>query len=135
MSNWMFQKTGLLERGLNATWKRNEVISNNIANIDTPGYKASGVEFESLLAEAMDGTGIQGKKTRDKHMETGIGSLETIQPTIIQNTNTTMRVDGNNVDVDKEMVELARNSIQYNALVQKISKELGRIRMAVKEGR
>jgi flagellar basal-body rod protein FlgB len=134
MSGWMFQRLSLLEHGLNAAWKRNQVIADNLANADTPGFKASHVEFESLLADAVNETGVQGKKTREKHMQLGAGAVETIRPVIRQSTDTTMRMDGNNVNVDKEMASLAMNSIQYNALVQKISKELGRIRMAVREG-
>jgi len=131
----MFSQIALLERGLDALWKRNEVISNNIANIDTPGYKANKVEFESLLAEALAKGTIQGKTTRNKHIQIGAGSLDDVRPVVKRSNNTTMRMDGNNVDIDQEMVDLARNSIQYQALIQKVSKELGRIRMAVQEGR
>lgn len=135
MSDWMFQRVSLLEQGLNAAWKRNEVIADNLANADTPGFKASHVEFESLLADAIKQDSIRGRKTREKHMQLDNRTMESVGPVIRQNKDTTMRMDGNNVDVDKEMASLAMNSIQYNALVQKISKELGRIRMAVREGR
>ncbi len=52
MWNDLFSSVNLLEKGLGATWLRNEVISNNIANVDTPGFKASEVEFETLMADA-----------------------------------------------------------------------------------
>jgi len=131
----MFQGINLLEQGLNAAWLRNEVISNNLANVDTPGYKSSSVEFESMLADALGNTGITGRQTREKHLPIGSAIPEGIEPVVRQNSDTTMRMDGNNVDIDKEMSELAMNSIYYNALIQKISGELSRIRMAVQEGR
>lgn len=133
--NWIFARTSLLEQGLNASWKRNKIIAENIANIDTPGFKASRVEFESILADALEGMVIQGKKTRKGHMDIGPGSISSIQPVVRQDTKTTMRMDGNNVDIDREMVELAENIIRFNAQAQLISKELGRIRTAVQEGR
>lgn len=110
------------QRALQAANMRQEVISNNIANVNTPNFKRSDVVFETLLAKEL-GLEDKGKKlemvrTRDKHLpkaETGKAHA------VIQLDNTTtMRVDGNNVDIDAEMASLAKNQIYYNALTTKV---------------
>ncbi|MGI6707447.1 MAG: flagellar basal body rod protein FlgB [Clostridia bacterium] len=126
MFGWFVKNTGILEKSLDAVWLRNQVISNNIANVDTPGFKSSKVEFENILRSAME----NGELSSD-----GTAGMDGLEPVVVENRWTTMRMDGNNVDIDSEMVDLARNSIRYDALVQKISKEFGRIRMAIREGK
>lgn len=134
MSNWLFSNIRLLEKGLNATWLRNTVIANNIANVDTPGYKSSRVEFESILESKLQEGALNGKTTNPKHISINT-SIEDANPIVEKNKNTTMRMDGNNVDIDVEMAELARNSIKYNALIEKTRRDLARIKTAIKEVR
>ncbi len=134
MSFDLFEQTRYLEQGLSAAWLRNQVIANNIANESTPNFKASSVEFESLLKDAIqsqDG-GFTAKVTNDKHIS--FTSSAEVSPVVVQNMNTTMRQDGNNVDIDYESAELAKNAIWYQTLVEKISSEFNMIEMAIKEG-
>lgn len=130
----LFSKTQVLEKALDAAWLRNEVISHNIANADTPGYKKYQVVFEDELKAAMSNN-IKGKKTRSKHLDIGASSIDNVTPRIVPTGNTKMRVDENNVDMDTEMANLAKNTIMYNALIQKISGDLRRIKNAINEGR
>lgn len=110
------------QRGLQAANMRQEVISNNIANVNTPDFKRSDVIFESMLAKEMglgeDKHKLKMVRTRDRHLpqaENGRAAA------FIQLDNTTtMRVDGNNVDIDAEMASLAKNQIYYNALAKKV---------------
>lgn len=135
MIDRIFSETKPLERGLTAVSKRGEVIANNIANVDTPGFKASKVEFESFLQaelKAADGEGFVNRKTREKHIDFGEKKGEWLQ--VAEQENTTMRMDGNNVDIDAEMAAQADNTIEYYTLVRKISEQLGRLSIAV-EGR
>lgn len=134
MINRIFNSVNYLERGLDAAWTRNQVITNNIANEDTPGFKASSVEFESLFREAIDEGSFVMKKTNARHLSStnDIGSIE---PIIMENENGEMRMDGNNVDIDHEMNELSKNTIYYNTLTQKYSKQMGRLKLAITEGR
>ena len=134
--NDLFESVDLLQKGLQASWVRNSVIRNNIANVETPGFKSSEVVFESLVAQALGGTGFEGRKTRDRHMDIGsAGGLGSISPQIMQVRDTSMRMDENNVDIEAENANLAQNSIQYNTLMLKLNSELNRIRLAVTEGR
>lgn len=127
-------KTAVLEKALDAAWLRNETITNNIANVNTPGYKKSDVSFEEQLASAAQfqiGSTIKSPK----FLPIGNDTQSIPAPQIIQQSNTSVRKDGNNVDVDVEMAELAKNTIKYNALITQISKQFGNIKMVLNEGR
>jgi flagellar basal-body rod protein FlgB len=131
----LFSHIGVLEKALDAAWLRNEVIAHNIANADTPVYKKYQVKFEDELKAAIETSAVKGKKTREKHIDIGARSIDEVSPQIIPTRDTKMRVDENNVDMDEEMTNLAKNTIMYNALVQKISSEFQRIKNAINEGR
>lgn len=133
MINNMFSNTQWLERGLDASWMRSQVISNNIANVDTAGYKSSRVDFESAFESALNNKDFSLKKTRAKHIDFSEASNVNIK--VVKNKNTSMRMDGNNVDIDYENAELAKNTIYYNTLVQQISSEFRRLKMAINEGK
>lgn len=136
MINRIFSGTKILEKALDATWKRNEIISHNIANVDTPGYKKKKVSFEEELANAFSGYGFYGKRTRDKHIQIGnVSTVDDIHPRIDEVGSTKRRVDENNVDIDAEMTALATNTIRHHALVQKLNGELQRLKSVINEGR
>jgi flagellar basal-body rod protein FlgB len=134
MFDKIFSSTEYLEKGLDASWTRNEVITNNIANVDTVGFKRSEVEFESVFQAALEGSSFSAKRTREGHLYTGSSDLDSVSATIIEDNSTSMRLDGNNVDIDYESAELAKNNIYYNTLIQKLTSEFTRLRMAIKEG-
>jgi flagellar basal-body rod protein FlgB len=123
--------TSILEKALDAAWMRNETISNNIANVNTPGYKKSYVKFEELMSDAVDKFQISGIKKDEKFLPIGKDTKETVSPEIVQEDFTSMRRDGNNVNIDVEMAELAKNSIKYNALIAQLSKEFSKIKMVI----
>ncbi len=129
----VFNTAGVMRKGLDAAVLRNEVINNNIANAETPGFKSSAVEFETLFRNALQNGGFDVKKTREKHREFE-DSFDDVNAVIFQNNTTTMRMDGNNVDIDFQNAELAKNQLYYNALVEKLNSEYRRLRMAIREG-
>ena len=143
----LFRPVDLLQNGLEASWRRNTVIRNNIANVETPGFKASDVEFESLLVKALEeeqsGSGFVGAKTHEGHRDIGSGvrkeksaeDIMSVGPQTVKRGDTSMRMDGNNVDIESENVKLAQNSLYYNTLVEKMNSEIRRLRMAITEGR
>lgn len=123
----------LLERGLSGASLRQKVISNNIANVDTPGFKRSDVSFERQLQQAMGQTNILPlMRTNDSHLS---NIEDSDQPLVTVERNTSMRLDGNNVDVDKEMAALAKNTIYYNAVATQLSKTYSMLVSAIKEGK
>src|SRR4051812_37766610 len=111
----------VLERSLDASSLRNKVISNNISNIDTPGFKRTEVSFEQTLQEALAGDTLTGRRTNERHIPIGTDNLSDVRPSLFTDKSTSMRLDGNNVDIDAEMTGLATNQIQYNALTQQIN--------------
>lgn len=134
--NNLFTHVNLLERSLDASWLKQQVIAHNIANVDTPNYKSERVEFKDAFRSAIyDQHSFQNFQTREKHIDfTGPDPSE-VNPIVFKNSHYTMRMDGNNVDIDQEMVEMAKNTIEYNTLVSKLMKEFGRLRVAIAEGR
>lgn len=134
MFNMNFGEIGLLGKALDASSLRNEVISNNIANVDTVGFKRSDVNFESLLNDLVNSNKINGYITDPHHIPIGSGSIENVEPEVVKDNSTSMRLDGNNVDIDVEMANLAKNQLYYNALVQRATGELNSIMTAVKDG-
>lgn len=125
-----FNKINLFNKALNASWMKNQAISNNIANVNTPNYKRETVEFEDLLQSAMGNSLMPMARTNEKHMPTAV----TVEPKIIKEKNTSFRKDGNNVNIDTEMGELAENQIRYEALTNQLNSSLQRLRIAIKDG-
>jgi flagellar basal-body rod protein FlgB len=139
VSMMLFSKIGdhtkLLEKALDAAWLKNEAISNNIANVNTPGYKKSDVRFGDQLASAASEFQIGSLEKEKDFLPIGNDVRDIPAPEVIQDNFTSARQDGNNVDIDVEMAELAKNTIKYNALVTQLSKQFGLIKMAINEGR
>ena len=116
----------VLQQAADASWLRNTIISNNIANVDTPNYKRSDVQFETYLIEQM-----AGGDTMDHYVD-GM-DMSTIEATIYtDNSNLSYRMDGNNVDIDTENAELAKNQIKYSVMTDAISQEFARIKSVLK---
>lgn len=130
-----FVSIKILEKSLNTSWLRNETISNNISNVNTPGYKRERVEFESILKDYMLNIGIEGKVTHEKHMPIGNVSIDNIEPSISKDMQSKYRRDGNNVNIDVEMANLAKNTIQYNMLAQRVSGKFSKLKSVIKDGR
>ena len=131
----LFKPMDTLQRGLSAGWMRNAVIRNNLANVETPNFKASEVEFESLMKKAAEEGGFVGYRTHEKHIPIGSGDLDSVVPLVYQQRGLSMRMDGNNVDIESENVRLVQNQILYNTIMEKLNGEIRRMRMAITEGR
>lgn len=125
----------LLERSLDASSLRQKVLSNNIANIDTPNFKRSDVSFQQALQDALSGDTLVGRTTDPRHMQIGTSNLDDVHPTVFQEDKTSLRIDGNNVDIDAEMTNLAENQILYNAMTQELNSKFGLLKYAINEGK
>ena len=123
-----------LPRAMTAANIRQEVIANNIANVNTPNYRKSVVNFEDLLAREIYGEEPDGKlkmvRTHDRHLPHKPLTFHA-EPTIIEDNTTIMRTDDNNVDIDIEMAELSKNQLYYNALVTELSGHVARLKNAI----
>lgn len=124
----VYNYINVLDKAADAAWMRNEVISNNIANVGTPNYKRQDVAFEGELSRALS-------KMKYKSMDEKVDNLVTSSLTPTTYTDHggySYRIDGNNVDIDTENVELARNQIKYNALVESFNQEFANLKMVMK---
>ena len=124
-----------MERGLSAANLRQEVIADNIANVNTPGFKKSEVVFEKLLSRELFGVS-EGKlplvRTHDRHLP--VAHIGRAEAHVSRDDTTSMRVDSNNVDVDIEMASMAKNQIYYNALATQIGTYFSRMRGVITAG-
>lgn len=104
----------LLGKGLEVSSKRHKVISNNIANVNTPLFKRQIVTFEDQMAKVFDGkVDIVGRREDDRHIPIGTINFMDVDPVTIKDRIHVMRNDKNNVDIDVEMSDLAKNTMAY----------------------
>lgn len=114
---------------------RQEVHASNIANAETPGYKAKKLDFEEALARALDTDGQMNLNTADaKHFNVGSGGFNNLEPEVYEDPNGVVNPNGNTVDRDKEMADMAENKIMYDATVQLINKKMGLLKYAIGQG-
>ncbi|WP_244440889.1 flagellar basal body rod protein FlgB [Neobacillus jeddahensis] len=123
---------GLLQSALDASSLRQQAISNNIANSETPGYKGKQVVFEDILKQQLaNQSKFVGNRTDNRHVVIGqAGSLPVART--VEDTNTVMQNNGNNVDVDAEMTNMGKNSLWYYTLTQQINSEFENLSIAIK---
>jgi flagellar basal-body rod protein FlgB len=121
--------TSIMQRALTGAWLRHEVMANNIANSDTPGYKAARVNFEDYLYDALRPR-IQLTVTNPMHVRGRHG--DTIAVTL---DTTSVTPDGNSVDIDKEMAEISANAYYYTGVSRQLTAEFSLLRRAITEGR
>lgn len=125
-----FGYVNVLKSAADASWTREEVLTNNIANVDTPGYKRQDVEFKTYLRSALEQAGKPRATLTQKVNQADLSSVTT--RTYTENTTLSYRLDGNNVDLSTENVELAAEQINYNALIDSMNNEFSRIKSVLK---
>src|SRR5699024_777944 len=120
-----------LENGLQFSETKNRAIAQNIANVDTPNYKAKTVSFKDILEDTKMQQ-LPAYKTTEKHMDFKQINRE---QAIIDRSSFRFRHDGNGVDMDTEQAELAKNQIYYNAVVDRLNGKFNKLQTVIKGGR
>lgn len=118
----IFNHINMLRTTADASWKRNEVLANNIANATTPGFKRRDINFEQQLSreirrrgkDNLDLSRLDGKVYTDKK-------------------NFSYRLDGNNVDPENEGVMLAANQLKYNALIEIMNRKFSGLKSVMQK--
>jgi flagellar basal-body rod protein FlgB len=118
--------SAVLEQTMDALGLRQRVTADNVANVNTPGFKPSEVTFEEALGQALQADSNSGQASI---------AATRFPVQVTKNEGARMREDGNGVDIDKEMVTTAKTTIAYNAMTLQWSGLYGRLRMAIREGR
>ena len=123
-----FDYINVLDRAADAAWQRNEAISNNIANVDTPGYKRQDVAFESVFQRALGNNRYVSMDEKVANV-----NLSRLQGrSYVDYANYSYRLDGNNVDIENENVMLAENQLKYQGLLSSISQEFTNLKTVMK---
>ena len=127
LSTNAFDYVNVLDKAADASWKRETVLANNIANVNTPGYKRKDLDFEGVLKQELG---------RCKHtsLDTKIDNLhmDHLNPSVYTDlSNYSYRLDGNNVDIDVEEVEYASEQIRYQGITAGINNEFNRMKSVI----
>ena len=127
LSTNAFDYVNVLDKAADASWKRETVLANNIANVDTPGYKRKDLDFEGVLKQELG---------RCKHtsLDTKIENLhmDHLNPSVYTDlSNYSYRLDGNNVDIDNEEVECASEQLRYEGITAGINNEFNRMKSVI----
>lgn len=123
--NWIDSvTTSLLNKDLDGLWERQHAVSDNIANFETPGYKAKSVSFEDQLRVKVNG-GTAGEQ---------MNRIENVQPTTTEADKEKFRADGNAVDLEQQNVELYRTQMNYYYSLTEMSDAFSRLKTAIGGG-
>ncbi|MGN7453829.1 flagellar basal body rod protein FlgB [Paenibacillus pasadenensis] len=118
---------------MRAAESRQQIISDNISNAETPFFKRSELVFEELLAEQLGTSGsgtLELIRTNERHLPIGPGA-SVPAPKLVTDETSVMNNNGSNVDVEREMALLAKNQLKYNSYVQQINHEITMLRTAI----
>lgn len=131
MSDWLNTSVfSVMEKGLAASNLRQRVLSNNVANMETPGFKRSDVDFQQALDTALGNQhNLALKLTSPRHIA---GATNRVEQDIVTDPSS-IQSNGNNVDIDREMTDVAENDLYYGALSQAESRQLGILRLVISQ--
>ncbi len=122
----------LLHESLSGLVKRQQLISNNLSNVDTPGYRSLDVPFEQVLDREIRKEGQLALAVTDPGH---IGGPNAMEQALSMQQPAVFRADQNGVDMDAEMARLAETAIEFNAVSQLMAGRLAMLRMAANDGR
>lgn len=130
IASGVYDYINVLDKAADGAWARNNALANNIANVNTPGYKRQDVSFETELRNAL-------KNSRYTSLDNKVAAanehLDRITPKVYTDSaQWSYRLDGNNVDIDTENVELASNLIKYNGVVESLNNEFSNLKTVIK---
>ncbi len=120
-----------LSRAMDLSWKRHHALVSNIANAETPQYRAVDVDFGKELDKAFGNKTDVLSRTDDQHLDVssnGNGKL-------FEDTSGSEKSDGNNVDIDLQMGRLSQNTWEYTGAAKLIRRQIGLVRSAIRDGR
>ncbi len=134
ISDFIFSRTKVpaLHKSLDAYTLRQKSIADNIANVDTPGYKRSEVTFEEDLEAALNKRGVTGYRTDPKHLPVGKPKIDDVKPIAFIPKDESLASGKNNVDIDREMAELAKNQIRFSYASRFMQRSFSKLKSAIR---
>ena len=130
----LFQKSGvqLMKKNLDAAALKQRTIASNIANINTPGYQRKDVIFSEQLQKSINSQKTSTKISNPRHIPISGSNIDGIQPEIVTDTSSDLSSGVNNVDIDQEMAELAKNQMNFAATATLIARRFRGLKAAIK---
>ncbi len=116
----------LLGKDLDGLWARQQAVSDNLANFETPGYKAKGVSFEDALKAK-----LEDPAAAPASREEAVEAIRSVEPRVTEDSDRTERADGNSVDLEEQGIAMARTALNYSYSLQAMSDEFARLRTAI----
>ena len=127
LSTNAFDYVNVLDKAADASWKRETVLANNIANVDTPGYKRKDLDFEGVLKQELGRCKHTSLATKIENLH-----MDHLNPSVYTDlSNYSYRLDGNNVDIDNEEVEYASEQLRYEGITAGINNEFNRMKSVI----
>ncbi len=131
ISSNAFGYVNVLSAAADAAWTRNEILTNNIANVDTPGYKRQDIKFESILRNEIDRHKSEASSTLTQRVNDV--DYTRLKPFVYtDNAELSTRLDGNNVDIETEQAELASNQLMYDGIITGLNGEFERMKSVLR---
>lgn len=118
----------LTEKVLDFLWQRQAVSLNNVANVDTPEFKSQYITFEEELARRLSNASNSGKSERQRVSN----AIDSARMWVNTTWSESSRLDGNNVDMDQEQVEIVRTAYEYQYMLSSINNDLNRLKSAAR---
>jgi len=134
--NITVKNINLMDLGLQGSALRQKVIADNIANVNTPGFKASDVYFENILSDCINKRGrLEGARTDGRHLKFGgVPSVRDAKPVIKTDASLIYRNDQSSVDIDLEMTKESKNTLYYNGVTTRLTDELRILSYIIQSG-
>jgi len=126
-----FRSIDLKGKALDGSWLRNQVMANNVANANTPGYKRQDVDFQQVLSDFLDQSGTKLVRTDPRHLPMQGDEPSELNFTTSSDDSASYRRDQNGVNIDTEMSEIAKNQIFYSSVTTALNSEIKRLKMAI----
>jgi flagellar basal-body rod protein FlgB len=120
-----------LEWAMDASFTRNQLLTQNVANANTPNYKRSDIDFDSVLQDTFSGSQLPMTTTNPAHFTNSSSGTSINTLPIVRETGTSSRTDGNNVDIEYEMAQISQNSLFYQSLTSVWKQEMSRLKMVI----
>ncbi len=125
--------SAILQRALDGSWQKQRAIANNIANAETPGYKAIKVSFEESLDQEINK--LAANMETKEEFYNGLEEIKNADIGVFSDYSTSERADGNNVNLDAENIEMAKVQLQYSYLTRSMTDMFTRLRYAISGGK
>lgn len=129
MDNIFGNTIPLQQASLRFIWSKMQLHMHNVANVNTPGYKSKFITFDEEFRNRVTMAHREAADINDYNRV-----IRTQKPTLHYTKNQSARLDGNNVDMDTEQIEIARSAYHYNFLIKSINNDISRLRTAIKVG-